>query len=542
MNTISKILLCGFGLILTAACTKEMGNRQLPLAGGEMLVEAVVDNNSSESKLTFGSEEGNRVVVKWKEEGEAFSAIFGDGAVSSFKQTGLNGAKATFRGPIPEGTTADTKVYAIYPATSETTLEAKAVALDLSVQDGALNETNSYLYDAVTAGDLANGLSFKHLTSVMKLSIAFKNIDGTAVTSGTVTNLTFTDENLATQAVVDLTGTYPVYTLTKCGSITLSREYELNAAAQAVVYLYILPAELADIKVVGYIDGVPYEGVIAGRADGKLVEAGKMYTKALDCVVPPVTFPVVFPLGYPEGAAGNADGYYYIDTKNEWAVNWAYADAMKAGSAWVGKQGTVLSKDQRQASISWYWDQKIVDLGVDHKIEVVNTDWSARKIGTFGVKGIWTDDYFEFVIPVKDFAANTTLCLTMPIYTRGGPVFWEVKYLDGSDWKTTATADLPAADNSEYKATATWAVKKLYSKGTDNSNQSVNMTFDKAIPAGSIKIQVKCVDGSIVAGTTKDNDTSATPTEVTKPQSGISFYFYNPGDRNNQKISISVVE
>ena len=192
--------------------------------------------------------------------------------------------------------------------------------------------------------------------------------------------------------------------------------------------------------------------------------------------------------------------------------------------------------------MTWNWADGIKSTGVKYFIETANT--AAQKISAVGVKGVWTGDYYEFVIPVKDFAAETTLTLTMPMYTRGGPTFWEVKYLDGEQWKTTATADLPAFAGSDVKATATWALPFGGAANADNhtnTNQTVDMTFANAVARGEIKIRVICVDGSIqsdAADHVKVEQTS--PVKASSGAASAPFYFWNPGDRDNQAITIDV--
>lgn len=130
----------------------------------------------------------------------------------------------------------------------------------------------------------------------------------------------------------------------------------------------------------------------------------------------------------------------------------------------------------------------------------------------------------------------------MPILSTYGPVFWEVSYLDGEEWKSTATAGLPAYEGSDVTRTATWAIPYSVYTSSVNTLQTVDMTFANAITKGEVRIKVQCVDGSVVA-----TGANAVSTEYTKPRmaSGTcsaNFYFYNPADRNNSHIIIDVVE
>lgn len=266
----------------------------------------------------------------------------------------------------------------------------------------------------------------------------------------------------------------------------------------------------------------------------------------------PVTFPVIFPMGFAETEPTDVlKGYNNpLNSENTWVQEW-YADEACSATGksshkqthWTGHHGTLYCAAQPQAYMKWVWDEKIAALDVVHFIETSNSIKSSGQfvnLSTCGVKGVWTDDYFEFVIPVRKFAAGSTLSLKMPIYTRQGPTFWEVLYLDGEEWKSTAKDNLPAFEGSDVTAKATWAVPYLAVTATTDNEQSVNMTFANEIKSGEIHIKVRCVDGSILSSAVNKVTTGATGPYGGKT-AGAPFYFYNPGKRNDQSIKIELL-
>lgn len=291
----------------------------------------------------------------------------------------------------------------------------------------------------------------------------------------------------------------------------------------------------ADIKTVSTTANVVVER-------SKVTNVGTFDTSSEIVKPDPVTFPVVFPLGYPDGDNTKTG---YCNGSNEWMAAWfsddACASSTRTTQSWSGYHGKVLCMNQKQAYIRWFWADGVATTGVKYFIELANTP--NLGISTFGVKGVWTDDYFEITLPVKDFEAGTTLELTMPIYTRSGPTFWEVLYKDGSKWKSTAVENLPAFKGSDVKRTATWAIPFGGAANASNetdTTQSVEMTFDNAIAEGDVTIRVKCVDGTIVSSALD------TVKEVTKPNNSSNtanapFYFWNPSQKTtgNQAITIS---
>ena len=286
---------------------------------------------------------------------------------------------------------------------------------------------------------------------------------------------------------------------------------------------------------------------------GSTVAAGETMTAYLsgnsDGIIP-VTFPVVFPLGFPEGSS---TGYNHANNtwvSEGWANIAACVTATRKQQMWTGNHGTWICKDQPQAYMTWNWTEEINKTGVLHFLETTNN--ATYKISSIGIKGIWTGDFFEIVIPVRKFAAGSTLRLSMPFCSRsGGPTFWEVLYKDGEEWKSTAQNDLEAF-GSGIKRRATWTSPHLELTDKIDTERSVNLNFTNEIKSGEIRIRVQCADGSVVSlksgiteGLTGPQSKAITAVQIgdqtiNKEATG-SFYFWNPGKRDNHDIRIELL-
>lgn len=463
-------------------------------------------------------------------------------AVQKFTISDLSAdnATATFEGSIAPGLE---KYYAAYPfdATDFVSASGGYVRLGfLSAQKASAPGTFDKTYNSSLALLKDGALNFKNLGGLLKFELLDDNVKSVTLkandngTIGGVYYVTLDDSgNIATET---LASARTSMTLSPAAGGTFAPGvYYFCLSARTYTGGITLNCTLSDgpNKTVGTT-----ADVVVARS--KITSVGKIST-AISSVTP-VTFPVVFPMGYDSSNAG------YNAASNEWVLDWsqdaACDQSTRTSQLWTGHHGTLYSKDQRQAYMTWNWADAIVATTVKHFIETANS--AANKISVVGVKGVWTGDYFEFVLPVQNFDAGTTLSLTMPIYTRNGPTFWEVKYLDGGTWKTTAQANLPAYTGSEVTATATWAVPfggAAQASNTLNTNQTVEMTFDNAIAQGEVKIRVICVDGSIwsTADNTVQTGKTGPAPATTNGTANAPFYFWNPGDRDNQAITIDIV-
>lgn len=185
--------------------------------------------------------------------------------------------------------------------------------------------------------------------------------------------------------------------------------------------------------------------------------------------------PVSFPVDFPVGKVDNTP---------------RFTAALQP--KWVS-DGLWTCQDQPQAYAQWYRvsdPSPNVDYG--YKLEVVNSG----EISTPGIKGVWTGDYMEFVIPVKKFKENSKVTMKFPFYGRAQPVFWNIKYLDGEEWKTF---DL-------HEETCYDGVTKMnctFSLGRDVIKVcSFTMTFENEIKSGYLKFRLECADGRVQSNTT----------------------------------------
>lgn len=225
--------------------------------------------------------------------------------------------------------------------------------------------------------------------------------------------------------------------------------------------------------------------------------------KPSDGVVP-VTFPVVFPLGVENGVKN-----FTAETQPKWVST-----------------GYWSCPSQPQAYCQW---NKVSDPSdkYQQKLETVNSG----KVSSPGVKGVWTGDNFEFVIPVKQFAAGTSLTVKFPIYGRQQPVFWNIKYLDGEEWKIV-DKQMIVSNDPNYSMECSFAMKR------GGIVVEKTMKFENAIKSGFIHVKVECADGSIQASA------DATFTKRTMPYTdskgyGAPFYLYC-ADSGVNSVSFSI--
>ena len=240
---------------------------------------------------------------------------------------------------------------------------------------------------------------------------------------------------------------------------------------------------------------------------GKEIAAGTVVkvnvTRSSDGVVP-VTFPVVFPLGVVDGVKN-----FTADLQPRWI-----------------SEGYWSCTAQPQAYCQW---NKVSDPSetLKQKLEFVNSG----AISSPGVKGIWTGDNFEFVIPVKKFAAGTRLTVKFPIYGRQQPVFWYIRYLDGEQWKTADLQNITSKD-AQYSMECTFAMPR------GGVVVEKTMTFENAVKSGYLRIRIECADGSIQAAADTKFQKRTAPYSDSKGY-GAPFYLYCAGsDVNSVSFTI----
>ena len=533
-------------LVLGAvACNKENAQNE-PAPAGEKIhltVKAGFDESVTKTYL-----DGKK--VKWSSTDEigiidallevSSSAADKKAAVQKFtiSELSADNATATFEGEITPGLD---KYYAAYPFDAADFVSESEGYVRLgffTAQKASAPGTFDNTYNSSVALLKDGSLNFKNLGGLLKFELLDDNVQSVTLkandngTIGGVYYVTLDDSGNITNETLG-SGITSMSLTPASGETFAPGVYYFCLSARTYTGGITLNCALSDgpNKTVGTT-----EEVVVERS--KITSVGKISTALTS--VDPVTFPVIFPMGYDSSNTG-----YNLPT-NEWVTDWANdaacVSSTRTSQSWTGHHGTLYSKDQRQAYMTWNWADAIASTGVKYFIETSNA--AAQKISVVGIKGVWTGDYFEFVLPVEDFAAGTTLSLTMPFYTRTGPAFWEVQYLDGGTWQTTATDNLPAEEGSEIKAKATWVIPyggAANAQNTYNSNKTVDMTFQNEIAKGEIRIRVICVDGSIWFTSTGLSTGNTKPASSTNGTANAPFYFWNPGDRDNQAITIDIV-
>jgi len=246
--------------------------------------------------------------------------------------------------------------------------------------------------------------------------------------------------------------------------------------------------------------------------EGTILAAGEVLTEYLsrdnDGIIP-VSFPVVFPLGNTTGQTHNAT----------------------LQPRWVSEG--IWTSTQTQAYVQWHKVSDPAPSPLQFR-QFVNSG----VISSPEVRGVWTGDYFEFVLPVKRFAAGTMVTMKHPLYTRQGPIFWNIEYYDEGQWKTlnksSLTTDFPI-DNATHEAT--------FFLRYDEIGRIIEhtMVFNEAIQSGHLKIRLTCADGSKqAAGTSAATRTVAVRT--TPYASGGSYaapFYFRSVAGNDDSFSIT---
>lgn len=240
--------------------------------------------------------------------------------------------------------------------------------------------------------------------------------------------------------------------------------------------------------------------VLSQEANTKVAggESMAVQVSRVDDGIIPVTFPVYFPIGYPKeciGEDGKTTQIGYCNKTNQpnWVGSNKYLNNIEED------MGVFKSVFQPQATCKWHWVNEGSAYCPEGKSYYPFLEYTGGATGSstyfscVGIKGIWTGDYFEFDLPVKKFKADTKVQFTFAVCNKNAPTFWEVKYLDGEEWKTTAKEGCLAPDGITT-AKATWAIPY-----DSSQKMSVDMTFTKAIVSGHLLVRLVCVDGSITS-------------------------------------------
>ena len=114
------------------------------------------------------------------------------------------------------------------------------------------------------------------------------------------------------------------------------------------------------------------------------------------------------------------------------------------------------------------------------------------------VKNFFTNDYFEFSAPVSYLKAGSKVTIEAPIYSRGAPIFWNIEYYDGGEWKCNKyeqeSLDVISGKSEKARATCTWVLPHgAQIENFEGVLMKHSMIFENAIKDGYIKIRMRAV-------------------------------------------------
>lgn len=114
--------------------------------------------------------------------------------------------------------------------------------------------------------------------------------------------------------------------------------------------------------------------------------------------------------------------------------------------------------------------------------------------GHYLIKPVWTGDYMEFRFPGMTIPAGAKVRMRLGLNPQGGPVLYNVKYLDGGEWKVTEQeAYIPPAPY-EAEGPIMASIILPYTRRYINSIERT-IVFSNPIVDGDIVIRLECVDG-----------------------------------------------
>lgn len=179
-----------------------------------------------------------------------------------------------------------------------------------------------------------------------------------------------------------------------------------------------------------------------------------------------VSFPVSWPLG---SGSCSAVKMPYWESKGYWAC-----------------------PSQPCAFIQFSWGERPATESAGGFIPLLGIT-NSGEISSPSSKYFWTGDCFEFNLPVENFKAGTTLTMKFPFYGRQQPIFWNISYLDGDEWKCERSSQ--TSYDGSVSADCTIALVR------GGKVIEHDMTFANAVDDGVLKVRLQCADGRYQAAT-----------------------------------------
>lgn len=246
---------------------------------------------------------------------------------------------------------------------------------------------------------------------------------------------------------------------------------------------------------------------------GSLIET--QLSSSSDGIIP-CTSPVEWPIGYL-----NDTPVFTTTTQPRWPNK-------------VASEERVWTSSQPQATISYIIANTRPEGSPSPIFETNN--FKQYNYSAPCVKAMWTGDYYEFNIPVKRFAANTEVTITLPTYGRGNPLFWDMEYFDEGEWKCNRTEK--KSPDEEHTCNCTLVVEHGNKSGSfEGQCYEVKVTFKQAIPSGMMQLRFKVADGSKITNNSSTYNTTTKVIEKPIADGTCLFAFVNKSG-NNRSIKV----
>lgn len=162
----------------------------------------------------------------------------------------------------------------------------------------------------------------------------------------------------------------------------------------------------------------------------------------------------------------------------------------------------------------------------DHVIKIESNNFKQYNYSSGCVKGLWTGDYFDFIVPVKNFKAGSTVTLTMPCYGRGNPLFWDVEYLDGDEWKCDRQSF--TSPDGQFTQNCTFMMEHGNKYGSfEGITYTIQMLHANAIKSGKLHFRVKVAYGDYITNNSSAYSTACKQIAAPTTDGTCLFAFVN---------------
>lgn len=220
-----------------------------------------------------------------------------------------------------------------------------------------------------------------------------------------------------------------------------------------------------------------------------------------------VTFPVEFPVGYRNGKPLiGSDAQSRLRSEGVWEC-----------------------ADQRQAYVRWHWGpRELTEASYPYMTFLSSQD----KISSPEPLGLWDGDFWEFMIPVENFPAGTVLHFYAPFYGRQHPVFWDLEYFDGGEWKVL---------HKKSRTVSGHTCESSLEMGLGTTYIDEDIVFSSAIEKGWIRLRLKVVKGAWQMDTSTGRIIErTTPYVEDSGKYGAPVYFYTDDPARQNAVILSL--